>query len=239
MPYLNDKLRDSIDDKISHLFNLKDKKIQSKKFDPAFTVVQNKLRYILHTATIMHGQMLEEVYLTVLKEELTDYEVWEEKEFCVSEDAFSVSSRQVSSNILNTSLPYGDCARINGKEKKNQVDVIVYHKPSKKICAYEIKRGGSPHDRQKKEKLVADIIATKILLKSYAENVKNLEIKEGEAFLISHLGTKLLPPQWMNLQINGNDVDSHFGKEISARVEDAESYWNTAFNQCFDSLVKK
>ena len=71
MPYLNDKLRDSIDDKISHLFNLKDKKIQSKKFDPAFTVVQNKLRYILHTATIMHGQMLEEVYLTVLKEELT------------------------------------------------------------------------------------------------------------------------------------------------------------------------
>jgi len=30
MPYLNDKLRDSIDDKIYHLLNLKDKKIQSK-----------------------------------------------------------------------------------------------------------------------------------------------------------------------------------------------------------------
>jgi len=187
----------------------------------------------------MHGQMLEEVYLSVLREALSDCVIWEEKKFCVSEDAYTISSRQISADILKTSLPYGDCATINKKEKKNQVDVIVYHKPTKVISAYEIKRGGSHHDRQKKEKLVADIIATKILLKSYAENIKNLEIKESRAFLVSHYGINILTPQWMSLQINGKDVNNHFGTNISSKIEDAENFWISLFNKNYDALVKK
>ena len=42
MSYLNNKLKKSIEEKIEHLFKLDDLKENKKKFDPAFTKVQNK-----------------------------------------------------------------------------------------------------------------------------------------------------------------------------------------------------
>ena len=53
---MKDEIKRTIDEKIKTLFN---KPADPNDYDPAFTKSQNKLRYVLHTATIMHGQMLE------------------------------------------------------------------------------------------------------------------------------------------------------------------------------------
>ena len=224
-----------IDEKIEALFN---KQANPNDYDPAFTKSQNKSRYVLHTATIMHGQMLEVAYLTSLKRELNDCIVWEDKNFKVSRDALSVSTEQSDKRVLETFLPYGECVKIGNREKKTQVDAIVYNNNTKKVTAFEIKRGGSHHDRQKREKLLADIIATQVLLKDYTGQ-KGYEVKDAKALLISHMGTKLLQPDWTHLQINGNKVDKYFGKNIIQHITAAENYWIKKFNEEYKKLISQ
>ena len=230
---MNEKIKKLIDDKLDKLFN---HKADPNDYDPAFTKTQNKLRHVLHVATIMHGQMLEEAYLYALEEKLQNCQVWEDKEFKVSNDALQISTNQNDMRVLETYLPYGECAKIGTRNKTNQVDVIIYNKEKKSITAYEVKRGGSHHDRQKKEKLLADIIATHVLLKDYGEQ-KGLEIKERSALLISHLGEDLLSPSWRHLQINGDKVDGHFKTDISSEIKKAENYWIDIFNQKYNKLL--
>ena len=75
---MKDEIKNIIDNKIASLF---ERKVNPNDYDPAFTKSQNELRYVLHTATIMNGQILEEAYLNALKLELTNCEVWEDKKF--------------------------------------------------------------------------------------------------------------------------------------------------------------
>ena len=126
--------------------------------------------------------------------------------------------------------------KIGNREKKTQVDAIVYNKNTKKVTAFEIKRGGSHHDRQKKEKLLADIIATQVLLKDYTVQ-KGYEVNDAKACLISHMGTKLLQPDWTHLQIDGNKINEYFGKDIIQHVSAAENYWIKKFNEEYKKLI--
>jgi len=232
---MKEEIKRTIDEKIKALFN---KPADPDDYDPAFTKPQNKLRYVLHTATIMHGQMLEVAYLNALKKELTDCNVWEDKSFKVSRDALSVSTEQSDRRVLETFLPYGECVKIGNREKKTQVDAIVYNNNTKKVTAFEIKRGGSHHDRQKKEKLLADIIATQVLLKDYTVQ-KGYEVKDAKTLLISHMGTQLLQPDWTHLQINGNKVNEYFGNDIIQHVTAAENYWIKKFNEEYKKLISQ
>jgi len=232
---MKDEIKRTIDEKIKTLFN---KPADPNDYDPAFTKSQNKLRYVLHTATIMHGQMLERVYLSALTTELINCDVWEDKNFKVSRDALTVSTQQSDKRVLETFLPYGECVKIGNREKKNQVDVIVYNKDSKNVIAFEIKRGGSHHDRQKKEKLLADIIATHVLLKDYTIQ-KGYKVKDAKALLISHMGTQLLQPNWTHLQINGNKVNEYFGKDIMQHIIAADKYWVEKFNEEYKKLISQ
>ena len=229
------EVKEIIDEKIDALFN---KQADPNDYDPAFTKSQNKSRYVLHTATIMHGQMLEVAYLNSFKIELNDCIVWEDKNFKVSRDALSVSTEQSDKRVLETFLPYGECVKIGKREKKNQVDAIIYNNNSKKVTAFEIKRGGSHHDRQKKEKLLADIIATQVLLKDYTVQ-KGYEVNDAKAFLISHMGTQLLQPDWTHLQIDGNKINEYFGKDIIQHVSAAENYWIKKFNEEYKKLINQ
>ena len=232
---MKEEIKRIIDEKIKALFN---KPADPNDYDPAFTKSQNKLRYVLHTATIMHGQMLEVAYLHALKKELTDCTVWEDKSFKVSRDALSVSTEQSDKRVLETFLPYGECVKIGNREKKTQVDAIVYNNNTKKVTAFEIKRGGSHHDRQKREKLLADIIATQVLLKDYTVQ-KGYEVKDAKALLISHMGTQLLQPNWTHLQINGNKANEYFGKDIIQHITAAENYWIKKFNEEYKKLISQ
>jgi len=169
------EIKELIDLKIKTLFD----KPPKKKFDPIFTKAQNRLRSVLHTATIKHGHVLEAAYLNAVKLEKKDFKVWSEPEFCISTEAHSKSKNQTSQRILESKEPYGECMLVGKKQKprKIQVDVIVYDNIEEEVTAYEIKRGGVSHDRGKKESIIADVIAVQVLLKDYARQ-KNFKVKK-------------------------------------------------------------
>lgn len=229
-------VKDLIDLKIKTLFG----KPPKKKFDPLFTKNQNKLRSILHTATIKHGHVLEAVYLNAVRSEKKTFKVWSEPEFCISAEAHNKSKNQTSKRILESTEPYGECMLVGKKQKprKIQVDVIVYDHINEEVTAYEIKRGGVAHDRGKKESIIADVIAVQVLLKDYAEQ-RNLKVKRAKSLIISHYGAALTKNEWKELQINGDEVDSHFDAEISKYASEAEEYWIKCFNQNYNELMEK
>ena len=83
--------------------------------------------------------------------EKKDLKVWCEPQFHISEEAHIKSNNQTSQRILESTEPYGECMLVRKKEKKLQVDMIVYDEKSETVSAYEIKRGGVYHDSGKEE----------------------------------------------------------------------------------------
>ena len=227
-------IQELIDQKIETLFS----KPPKKKYDPLFTEEQNKLKSIFHTATIMHGHVLEAAYLNAVKIEKKEYNVWSEKEFCISEDAHNKSKNQTSKRILESTEPYGECMLVGKKKnpRKIQIDIIVYNKDLEEISAYEVKRGGSPHDRGKKESIISDVIAVQVLLKDYAEQ-KKFKVKKTKSLIISHYGATLTRPEWRDLQINGENIDNHFNANISSYLKETEEYWIKSFNREYKKIL--
>ena len=211
-----------------------------KKFDPLFTKNQNKLKSILHTATIKHGHVLEAAYLNAVRLEKKGFKVWSEPEFCISEDAHIKSKNQSSKRILESTEPYGECMLVGKKQKprKIQVDVIVYDHNKQEVIAYEIKRGGVSHDRGKKEFIIADVIAVQVLLKDYSKQ-KNLKVKKTKSLIVSHYGATLTKEEWKELQLNGDDVDNHFQAQISKHLQEAQDYWIKCFTPKYKELISK
>jgi hypothetical protein len=237
---VSEEIKSICDKKIDHLFSDKNWEKQKKKkeasgsVDDIFTETDARTKYILHTATIMHGQCVEDIYLEAIKLLCDDLEVWEEKKFKVSKHALDISTDQANKDVMKYELEYGDVAIIKKKKKTTQIDILTYNKNNKEISSYEVKRAGSHHDRQKKEKIIADIVATKILLKSYGEQ-RGLEIKSTRSFIIAHMNVQLLTPEWIKLQIYGKDLDEHFDEPISYQIKQGLEY----FKNTYRSKLKK
>ncbi len=229
------EIEELIDLKIQTLFD----KPPKKKFDPIFTKVQNKLRSVLHTATIKHGHVLEAAYLNAVKLEKKKFKVWSEPEFCISA-AHSKSKNQTSQRILESTEPYGECMLVgkNKKPRKIQVDVIVYDDIKEEVTAYEIKRGGVSHDRGKKESIIADVIAVQVLLKDYAKQ-KNLKVKKTKSLIISHYGATLTKKEWKDLQINGDKIAEHFNANVMSYLKEAQDYWIKCFELRYKDMLSK
>ena len=227
-------IKDLIETKIQSLFD----KLAKKKFDPIFTKNQNKLRSILHTATIKHGHVLEAAYLNAVKLEKKEFKVWCEPEFCISEEAHNKSNNQTSQRILESTEPYGECMLVRKKPRKVQVDMIVYDHINEEVSAYEIKRGGVYHDSGKKKTIIADVIAVQVLLKDYAKQ-KNLKVKKTNSLIISHYGATFTTKDWKNLQINGDKIDEHFSAKISKHLKEAQDYWIKCFKPKYSEMINK
>ena len=105
------------------------------------------------------------------------------------------------------------------------------------ICSYEIKRGGGHHDSEKQEKILENLYAVKILLKSYGQN-RGLEIKEAKSYIISHMNSELFSPEYRFFQINGNEVDKHFGSNVIGSLTEGYDYFNNKFKTRFKALKK-
>ncbi len=45
------------------------------------------------------------------------------------------------------------------------------------------------------------------------------------------MNVHLLIPEWMHLQINGNDVDAHFDEPLSYQIEEGLNYFTTTFRK--------
>jgi len=170
---------------------------------------------IISSAYKRHGKILERALLEGLKEK-NHIRVWNEPEFWVSADAERMASPSKVSDCLKNQLVYGE------KHKKTEIDIVVYDDTTKKISAFEVKRGNGDFDRGKKDSLLSALLATHMLLKSYCENAKNLEVSSYEVKIIFYYGVISLPK---GLSLTRNDLDNYFGFPLVAAVESVNSYF--------------
>jgi hypothetical protein len=233
---LSPLIEDLANDKINLLFSeknwVKQKKEREKKSVYANLFEDEnyqRIGYISHTATIMHGHFIQELYEQAVSSICKNLKVWKEEKFKISSDAFDISGRQNNMSVLTAELPYGDVHRIAKKAKTRSIDFLTFNEQTGKLCSYEIKRGGTTHDSEKKEKIVSNLIAVQVLLKNYGIS-KKLIVKKARTYIISHYNTPLLPTQWDKLQVNGNNIDDHFGKPIKDQLLRGEEYFKSQFN---------
>ena len=231
-------------DKLNHLFSDDTWKDQVKKREKknmtsnlfADDVLQ-RLSYISHTATIIHGQFIEELYIQAVAATCEYLSVWKEEKFKISRDAFDISGRQNDTTILKSELVYGDVLKINNKPKTRQIDFCTFNKETGTLCSYEIKRGGGTHDSEKKEKIVANLIAVQLLLKNYGKS-KNLDVKKAKSFIVSHYNSILLPTKWKRLEVNGKNINDHFGRPVKEQLLLGEEYFQEQFNLKIEQFKK-
>ena len=244
MSELNTKVKTFCDKKVEKLFSdnywnkLQEKKRKKGNLDELYNETDARTKYILHTATIDHGHLVEELYLKSIETLCKDLIVWEDKKFKISKHASNISNDQDNKNIESYNLDYGEAFIKSGKKVTNQIDVFTFNKKNKTLCSYEIKRGGGHHDRQKKDKLLADILATLILMKSYGKKVKNLDVLSAKSFVISHMNQDLVHPTWKKIQIYGRDIDKHFNAPVSEQIELGLDYFKTEYNKCLKNWFK-
>jgi len=231
-------------DKINHLFSEENwinlKKKREKKTNTANLFTDDNLQrlsYISHTATIIHGQFIEELYMQAVATTCDYLKVWKEEKFKISRDAFDISGRQNDISVLKSELAYGDVLKINNKPKTRQIDFCTFNEETGRLCSYEIKRGGGTHDSEKKEKIVANLIAVQLLLKNYGIN-KNLNVKKARSFIVSHYNSQLLPSKWKSLEVNGNNINEHFGRPVKEQLLLGEEYFQKQFNLKIDEYKK-
>ncbi len=132
-------------------------------------------------------------------------------------------------NVLTAELPYGDVHRIGKKAKTRSIDFLTFNEETGRLCSYEIKRGGGTHDSEKKEKIISNLIAVQVLLKNYGIS-KKLNVKKARSYIVSHFNSQLLPTQWKKLEINGNNIDDHFGRPIKEQLLLGEEFFKSQFN---------
>tara|TARA_X000000950_G_C13824580_1_gene623439 strand:+ start:437 stop:1366 length:930 start_codon:yes stop_codon:yes gene_type:complete len=216
---LDAEIKFIIDAKLQKLFS------KIKPVDPGLGKNLTYWHLWLHGASIAQGQILEDIVLRVVKNKLSNCMVWEDKEFPISQRALTISADQNNQNkndVLEVLLPYPG----NDATQKIQIDMMIYNPEDKSLSSFEIKRGWGVHDRQKKQKIVSDLLNTHMHLKSYGIAKHKLDVKKTNTFVLSVLGKELMPPKWRNFSINGmKELDNYLHTNISDDVQNSLNYF--------------
>ena len=197
----NSHIKNLCDESLNDLFSKENwEKIQNKKkiknnSDPLYTDVDGRVAYIVHSITIRSGIILEKLYFEAVKICCPHLKVWNEEKFKISRHAMDMSSNQDNKDLLETECPYGQAVLIKRRPKTRQIDLLTYDEKEKIICSYEIKRGGEHHDSEKQEKILENLFAVRLLLKSYGVK-QGLQINKARSYIISHMNQELFSPDY-------------------------------------------
>ena len=148
-----------------------------------------------------------------------------------------MSSNQDNKDLLETECPYGQAVLIKRRPKTRQIDLITYNEEKKTICSYEIKRGGGHHDSEKQEKILENLFAVRLLLKSYGIK-KGLEVEKARSYIISHMNQELFSPDYRFFQIDGKEINEHFKADVMSSLEEGYSYFTSEFKKKFNELKR-
>ncbi len=216
---------------------IKEKKLRKGTTDPLFSERDGRMAFIIHSVTIRSGIILENLYLEAVKSTCTNLDVWSEKKFRISGHAMNQAQDQDNEEVMDGDLPYGQAVKIGNKKKTRQIDLFTYDRVNKILNSYEIKRAGGHHDSEKKEKIIENLIAVQLLLKSYGEKEKKIEVKRRNSFIIAHMNEDLFPSEYSSLQISGKDVDNHFNAAVSKKINEGYGYFVKEFRRRF-AIIK-
>ena len=194
-------------------------KLATKKFklDPLAGEKYSRVVSVLSSSYKRHGFILERAILEQLKTD-PNLVVWEDRAFQVNQTADHIVDTIINDpeNGLEAEIGY------SGEGHRTlQVDTIVYNKKTKRISAYEIKRGNGLHDSGKRRSILRDILCVQILLKSYAHS-KGYKAKSARSFIIFYYGARSLPKPFSYVR---EELNEHFGFEVVKPVEAVNKYF--------------
>lgn len=203
--------------------------LRSKKFvtDPIAGKEFSRITSVMSSAYKRHGLILE----SALRDALSRYDhltVWHDGNFRVSVAADSSANSYMSNptHAVATNMAYDPDG-----PRSLQIDAIVYSETDKKLCLYEVKRGGGKHDAGKSRQLLRDIICTELLAKSYGE-AQGFEVAEARAYMVFYYGECSLGKPF---SLTRDELDEHFGVSVVDFIEEK----NTKFRDLLSELVRK
>lgn len=243
---LNKEITKLCNESLNELFskkywaNIRNKKETKGNSDPLYSDADGRMAFIIHAVRIRSGVILERLYFEAIKICCPHLKIWNERKFKISKHAMSLASDQDNKDVLSTDLPYGEAYKIGKKRKKTrQIDLFTYDENEQSLNCYEIKRGGGHHDSEKQEKIIENLIAVRMLLKRYGEDHMNLKVKKYKSYIISHMNQELFSPNYRYLQINGNEINDHFGANIMEKIDEGYSYYVNEFKKRFLEVKKE
>ncbi|MDC9701724.1 MAG: hypothetical protein PSN37_05840 [Alphaproteobacteria bacterium] len=215
-------------EKMSPIIEKTVEKLKKKKFkkDPIAGEHFSKIVSLMGSAYKRHGFILEKAILEQLKTN-PDFEVWEDRQFSVSQgaDLLVDSAIQDPTSIISSETNYDE----NG-HRFLQVDTIVYDKIKKQISAYEIKRGNGKHDAGKRRQILRDLLCIQVLLKSYGVK-KGFEVLSASSIIIFYYGECSIGKPF---SLSKDELDKHFGYPIFNELEKVNEYFRS---KLFDLLT--
>lgn len=204
-------------------------KLSGKKFklDPLAGKKYSKVVSVLSSSYKRHGFILERAILEQLKTN-PDFVVWEDRTFHVDQTADHIVDTIINDPINGLKAEIG----YSGKGHRTlQVDVIVFNKKTKQICAYEIKRGNGLHDSGKRRSILRDLLCVQVLLKSYAQ-CKGYKAKSARSYIVFYYGARSIPAPFSFVREELND---HFGFEVVKPVEAVNRYFQKQLFKMLES----
>ena len=192
--------------------------------DPIAGPKYSRATSIISSAYKRHGRILE----TALRESLRDsnrHAVWQDDVFRVSRAADGLVGTLGEDDFPNAELPYGDSIRTL------QVDMMTFDHADNTIRAYEIKRGNGHFDAGKIRSIRRDLFCVQVLLRSYGK-VRKMAPVAAESRIIFYYGVRSIPRPW---SLVGKELDTHFGYPVTAKIEQANEYFQTKLYALLDA----
>ena len=75
-----------------------------------------------------------------------------------------------------------------------------------------------------------------MLLKSYGEKEKKVEVKKVNSYIIAHMNEELFTPEYSFLQISWRDVNKHFNSNVSSKINEGYNYFVEEFKKKFKTI---
>lgn len=203
------------------------RKLAQTKFrlDPLGGRKYSRATSIVSSAYKRHGVLLGQAIIERLKE-CAHLRVWTESGFKLSTESDALfRQHDYIEKCLGFALPYGEA------ERTIPIDMMVYDKRSETLRSYNIKRGNGSYDAGKRRLITEELVRTHMLLKSYAQ-LHGLRPNSVGAHIIFYYGVISIPPPF---SFAGDQMDEHFGFDVSAAVEAANEYFRRQLYELIES----
>lgn len=188
--------------------------VRKFKEDPLLGPDLSRKTSLASSAQRRHGHILEAAMICRLKQ-IERFTVWSDPKFAVSSVADNMVNGAKPETLLGATAPYGD------QHRTLQVDAFVYDRDSRKLAAFEIKRGNDHHDSGKKRSMLRDLVCVQVLMKAYGENSYGLEIASAESRAIFYYGACTVGAPFA---LTRGDLDAYFGESVVADIEEVNDY---------------
>jgi len=194
-------------------------RLKHKRFkpDPISGKHFSRIVSLISSACKRHGFILERAILEQLKT-CPRFDVWEDKTFQVTPTADHIVDTMIGTpdRAIQTTTDYSPQGH-----RTLQLDVIVYDRETKRLGAYEVKRGAGFHDSGKRRSILRDLLCTQVLLKSYGGQ-RSLEVTEAVSRVVFYYGSCSIGKPFC---LTAKELDDHFGWPVQEAVERLNAYY--------------